>query len=202
MFADSTITMHLQNLQHKEIILASRSPRRQQLLQQLGIPFKSEVKDTDESFPDHLKNEQVVLHLALKKAIAFEDALEKENTVIITADTIVVYKEDILNKPVDRDDALKMLTTLSGNMHEVFTGVCIASKEKKEIFFDRSEVYFRAFTREDIEYYVDNFKPFDKAGSYGIQDWFGLTCIDKINGCFYNVMGLPTNKLYQYLKNF
>lgn len=194
--------MLLPNLHNKEIILASRSPRRQQLLQQLGITFRSEVKDTDESFPDHLKNEQVVLHLALKKAMAFEDALSNNNTIIITADTIVVHTEGILNKPVDRADAIKMLSKLAGNMHEVFTGVCIASHDKKEIFFDRSEVYFRAYTQSDIEYYVDNYKPFDKAGSYGIQDWFGLTCIEKINGCFYNVMGLPTPKLFQQMKNF
>ncbi len=194
--------MNLPNLQHKEIILASRSPRRQQLLQQLNICFKSEVKETDESFPAHLKNEQVVLHLALKKALAFEEYLNKNNRLIITADTIVVFKNEILNKPVDRKDAIKMLSKLSGNMHEVFTGVCIASQEKKEVFFDRSEVYFRPYHEEDIHYYIENFQPYDKAGSYGIQDWFGLTCIEKINGCFYNVMGLPTQKLYQHLKNF
>ncbi len=188
-------------LQQRKIILASQSPRRRQLFDMMNIPVEVRKIDVDESFPSHMRNEQIVLHLAVKKALAAAQEL-KENELLITADTIVVYDEKVLNKPADRNEAIEMLTMLCGKMHEVFTGVCISSTEKKEIFFDRSEVYFKEYSREDVLFYIDHYKPFDKAGSYGIQDWFGLTCIEKINGCFYNVMGLPTRKVYQYLKHF
>ncbi len=143
----------------------------------------------------------IVMHLALKKAIAFEDEL-KADECLITADTIVVFNHKVLNKPANKEEAIAMLTMLGGNMHHVYTGVCIASKQKKEVFYDCSEVYFRDYTIADIEFYIDHYQPYDKAGSYGIQDWFGLTCIEKINGCFYNVMGLPTRKVYQQLISF
>lgn len=185
----------------QKIILASRSPRRQQLLQMMGIEFEVRTKETVEDYPEHLQNEQIVLYLASKKAIAFENEIQ-ENELLISADTIVVHQNKVLNKPADFNEAIEMLTTLKGNMHEVYTGVCIASIHKKELLYDRSEVYFRNYTTEDMHYYISNFKPYDKAGSYGIQDWFGLTCIEKINGCFYNVMGLPTRKVYQQLINF
>ncbi|HNR20546.1 MAG TPA: Maf family nucleotide pyrophosphatase [Bacteroidia bacterium] len=191
----------LNNLNQYKIILASRSPRRQQLLQMMGLQFEVRTKETDESFPSHLKREQVVMHLALKKALAFEEEI-KENELIITADTIVVFGDDVINKPEDRADAIRMLQKLSGNMHEVFTGVCIMSSIKKELLNVRSEVYFKPINISDIEYYIDNFKPYDKAGAYGIQDWFGLICILKINGSFYNVMGMPTKELYDYLQKF
>lgn len=185
----------------QKIILASRSPRRQQLLQMMGIEFEVRTKETVEDYPEHLQNEQIVLYLASKKAIAFENEIQ-ENELLISADTIVVHQNKVLNKPADFNEAIEMLTTLKGNMHEVYTGVCIASIHKKELLYDRSEVYFRNYTTEDMHYYISNFKPYDKAGSYGIQDWFGLTCIEKINGCFYNVMSLPTRKVYQQLINF
>lgn len=191
----------LNNLNRYKIILASRSPRRQQLLQLMGLQFEVRTKETDETFPAHLKREQVVMHLALKKALAFEEEII-ENELIITADTIVVLNDDVINKPEDRADAIRMLQKLSGNMHEVFTGVCLMSTEKKELFNVRSEVYFKPINITDIEYYIDNFKPYDKAGAYGIQDWFGLTCIEKINGSFYNVMGMPSKELYDYLQKF
>jgi septum formation protein len=190
------------NLENKNIILATKSPRRQQLLQLLGINFAIQTKDVDESFSIDLKREQVALYLAQKKAEAFEDIITIPKNIVITADTIVVFGDEIINKPTDRNDAIRILQKLSGNMHEVFTGVCISSSEKSELFFERSEVYFKKLSLEEIEYYIDNFKPYDKAGAYGIQDWFGLTAIEKINGCFYNVMGLPTKKLYEHLQNF
>ena len=190
------------NLENNNIILATKSPRRQQLMELLGLKFIVQTKDVDESFPLHLKREQVALYLAKKKAEAFEDVLTNTKNIVITADTIVVLGEEVINKPADRDDAINILQKLSGKMHEVFTGVCVSSSEKKELFFERSEVYFKKLTLEEIQYYIDNFKPYDKAGAYGIQDWFGLTAIEKINGCFYNVMGLPTKKLYEHLQKF
>ncbi|MBE7510547.1 MAG: septum formation protein Maf [Bacteroidia bacterium] len=188
-------------LQHRKIILASQSPRRKQLFDMMNIPVEVRSFQTEETFPSHLKNEQIVLHLALKKALVAVKDL-KEDELLITADTIVVYDEKVLNKPAGKEEAIHMLTMLSGKIHEVFTGVCISSTEKKEVFFDRSEVHFREYGIQEILFYIEHYKPFDKAGSYGIQDWFGLTCIEKINGCFYNVMGLPTRKVYQYLHHF
>ena len=190
------------NLDTYNIILATKSPRRLQLLQLLGLTFSVQTKDVDENFPSHLQREQVALHLAIKKAGAFEEVIAVPKNLVITADTIVVLGNEVINKPVDRNDAIQILQKLSGNMHEVFTGVCISSSEKKELFFERSEVYFKKLSLQEIEYYIDNFKPYDKAGAYGIQDWFGLTAIEKINGCFYNVMGLPTKKLYEHLQKF
>src|SRR5690606_950779 len=188
-------------LQHRKIILASQSPRRKQLFDMMNIPVEVRSFQTDETFPSHLKNEQIVLHLALKKALTAVKDL-KEDELLITADTIVVYDEKVLNKPAGKDEAIHMLTMLSGKMHEVYTGVCISSTEKKEVFFDRSELHFREYGIQEILFYIEHYKPFDKAGSYGIQDWFGFTCIEKIDGCFYNVMGLPTRKVYQYLHHF
>lgn len=184
------------------IILASKSPRRLQLLTDLGIRFKTVVKDVDESYPEYLKREQIALHLALKKAEAFEDLFAEKNNIVITADTIVCIGELIIGKPENYDDAVKILTTLSGRMHEVFTGVCISSSEKKELFHVRTEVYFKILTIEEIKFYLDTYKPFDKAGAYGIQDWIGLTAIEKINGSYQNVMGLPVKQVYEHLLNF
>lgn len=191
----------LSNLQNYKIILASKSPRRQQLLKLMDIDFEVQLKDTDEDYPEYLNREQVVMYLALKKASAFENEL-KPNELVITADTIVVLEKEVINKPGDRNDAIQILSKLSGKMHEVFTGVCLTTTEKKELFNVRSEVYFKPISRSDIEFYIDTYKPYDKAGAYGIQDWFGLTCIEKINGSFYNVMGLPTKELYDYLQKF
>lgn len=190
------------DLNRFEIILASKSPRRQQLLKELGINFKTIIRDVDESFPENLKREQVVLHLALKKAEEFEDILQHNHTLVITADTIVCLSELIIGKPVDHNDAVKILQTLSGKMHEVFTGICIGSKEKKELFYVRSEVYFKILNDSEIHFYLEKYKPFDKAGAYGIQDWIGLIGIEKINGSYHNVMGLPAKEVYEHLLNF
>lgn len=183
------------------IILASASPRRQQLLRDMGLDFETLIRPCDESFPDHLHREQIALYLAVKKAMQYEDVLNSK-TLLITADTIVVANQSIINKPENRDDAIRMLQLLSGRMHEVFTGVCIAAKERKEVFHSATEVYFRQLMNDEIEYYVDHYRPFDKAGAYGVQDWIGLTAIEKINGSFYNVMGLPVHEVYHHLKNF
>jgi nucleoside triphosphate pyrophosphatase len=185
-----------------EIILASKSPRRQQLLNDLGISFKIITKDVDESYPGHLQREEVALHLALKKANAFEELLKHDHTLVITADTIVCIAKQIIGKPDDFDDAVKILKTLSGKMHEVFTGVCISSKEKKELFSVKSEVYFKSLSEDEIHFYLDHYKPFDKAGAYGVQDWIGLIGIERINGSYHNVMGLPVKEVYEHLLNF
>lgn len=191
----------ISNLNKWKIILASQSPRRKQLFDMMQIPVEVRSTHTDETFPPHLKNEQIVLHLALKKALSIAHEL-KDSDLLVTADTIVVYDDKVLNKPADEHESEQMLTMLCGKKHDVYTGVCIASTEKKEIFYDKSQVYFRAYSREEMLHYITHYKPFDKAGSYGIQDWFGLTCIEKISGCFYNVMGLPTPKVYQHLMTF
>ena len=182
-----------------EIILASKSPRRQQLLKDLGIQFKVITKEVEETFPVHLKREEVALHLALKKANAYKEILHQDNVIVITADTIVCLEEKIIGKPVDFNDAVYILKTLSGKMHEVFTSVCISRKEKKELFFVRSEVYFKSFSEDEIHFYLEHYKPYDKAGAYGIQDWIGLTGIEKINGSYHNIMGLPVKEVYEHL---
>lgn len=185
-----------------EIILASKSPRRQQLLDDLGLRFKVITKDVDESYPDHLQREEVALHLALKKTNAFEDVFKHDKTIVITADTIVCLAKQIIGKPDDYNDAVKILKNLSGKMHEVFTGVCISSKEKKELFSVRSEVYFKSFSEDEIHFYLDHYKPYDKAGAYGVQEWIGLIGIEKINGSYHNIMGLPVKEVYEHLLNF
>ena len=142
------------------------------------------------------------MHLALKKVNAFEELYESKHTIVITADTIVCLGKQIINKPVDYNDAVKILKTLSGKMHEVFTGVCISSAEKKELFSVRTEVYFKTLTEDEIYFYIEHYKPYDKAGAYGVQDWIGLTGIEKINGSYHNVMGLPVKEVYEHLLNF
>jgi septum formation protein len=186
-------------LDHFEIILASKSPRRQQLLKDLGVQFKVITQDIEETFPSHLKKEEVALYLALKKATAFEGVLHQENLIVITADTIVCLGEKIIGKPNGYLDAINTLKSLSGKMHEVFTGVCIRLKEKKNLFFVRSEVYFKTLSDDEIHFYLEHFKPYDKAGAYGIQDWIGLIGIEKINGSYHNVMGLPVKEVYESL---
>ena len=188
-------------LDHFEIVLASKSPRRSQLLKDLGIQFKIITKEVEENFPPYLKKEEVALHLAVKKANAFEEFLHQENLIVITADTIVCLGEKIIGKPNGYKDAVTILKDISGKMHEVFTGVCISQKEKKETFFVRSEVYFKKFSEDEIHFYLEHFKPYDKAGAYGIQDWIGLIGIEKINGSYHNVMGLPVKEVYEHLLN-
>lgn len=191
----------LQNLQHKRIKLASKSPRRQQLLEGLGITFDVWTKDVDETYPEHLQQEEIPVYLASKKADAFRKEL-RDGDVLITADTIVWIDGQVLNKPEDRNDAIRMIGLLNGNTHDVYTGVSIVSLEKTELLWDRTRVHFARLSSEEIEHYIDNYSPFDKAGSYGAQDWIGLVAIDRLDGSYFNVMGLPVHKVYQALKTF
>lgn len=184
--------------QNFSIILASKSPRRQELLNLMGYTFKVELKDVDESYPENLSPEEIAVYISEKKAKAFKS----ENDIVITADTIVAINGEILGKPENHAHAFEMLRKLSGAKHEVFTGVTLAKGEKIISFYDRTEVYCRAVSDEEINYYIEHFKPFDKAGSYGVQDWWGLTVVERLEGSYTNVMGLPTEKLYKALSNF
>ncbi|MDO9511180.1 MAG: Maf family nucleotide pyrophosphatase [Bacteroidales bacterium] len=184
------------------IILASQSPRRQMLLAGLDIPFTILVKNTNEEFSNELNAESAALHLAERKSMAFIASELPHNYLLITADTVVSLRGTILNKPQDKDEARKMLQDLSGNHHTVFTGVCIRTSDRMESFCEASEVHFRQLTDAEIDYYIDTYKPYDKAGSYGVQEWIGYTSISRIQGSYFNVMGLPTQKLYEVLKHF
>jgi septum formation protein len=194
--------MFIPNIDKYKVLLASQSPRRQQLLKEIGLNF-TVVKKLygDEVFPKHFVREQVALYLAEHKASFFNGEIHPDE-IIITADTIVWLNNEVLNKPVDYNDAVLMLEKLSGNCHQVYTGVCIKSNEKSTLFYAVSDVFFRKLTKEEIHYYVENYKPYDKAGAYGIQEWIGYIGIEKINGSFYNVMGLPIQKLYLELNKF
>lgn len=189
-------------LKKYNVILASKSPRRRQLLEEMDIIFEIRTRDVDEDFPDDLEQEKVAIFLCEKKATAFPVSELGENDLIITADTIVCLQDEILNKPGDRDHAIEMLTQLSGKKHEVITGVCLRSRDKQHSFFVSTDVYFKNLSPQEIEYYVDHYRPFDKAGSYGIQEWIGHIGIEKIQGSYFNVMGLPTVRLYRELKAF
>ncbi len=180
------------------IILASKSPRRQELLRLMDIEFRVVLKDVDESYPDKLTPEEVAVYIATKKAEAFDETVGDE--IVLTADTIVCIDDLILGKPEDAADAVKMLQLLSGRMHRVITGVCLLHKHQYHSFYDVSEVYFGELTDDEINNYVDKYKPFDKAGSYGIQERIGLIGIERINGSYTNVVGLPTEKLYRQLQ--
>jgi septum formation protein len=184
----------------RPLILASSSPRRQYLMKESGFEFRIEKPDVDETFPAELPLDQVARYLASKKAEFFRPLIHDE--IIITADTVVILNNTILNKPGDRTEAIAMLSQLSGNTHLVMTGVCIVSKEKEESFDDTTEVTFVKLTSQEIEYYVDHYRPYDKAGAYGAQDWIGMVAIEKINGSYFNVMGLPIHKVYQHLQTW
>jgi septum formation protein len=184
-----------------QLILGSNSPRRQELLKSLGFNFINKPIHADESFSEELYAEHIPLYLAEKKANAYQDIL-KEHELLITADTIVWCKEKVFNKPNNYLEGKQMLENLSGQTHEVFTGVCLKSHKKQITFYDVSKVYFKALKSEEIDYYLTNFNPYDKAGGYGVQDWIGYIGIEKIEGSFYNVMGLPVKKLYEELMNF
>ena len=184
----------------RSIILASSSPRRQYLMKEAGFTFTVEKPDVEEDFPATLPAEQVARYLATKKAEYFR--LKMHDEIIVTADTVVILNNTIMNKPQDRAEAIKMLSDLSGQTHRVMTGVCILSKEREETFDDTTEVTFVKLTQAEIEFYVDTYKPYDKAGAYGAQDWIGMVAIDKITGSYFNVMGLPIHKVYQHLKNW
>lgn len=189
-----------EKLKNKNLILASKSPRRQQFLKDLNIEFTIKLKEVEELYPKDLKREQITDFLAKLKATAFTDL--QENDVLITSDTIVWFKDKPLEKPKNREDAVKMLQKLSNKKHKVFTSICLKSTKKEVIINDVTTVYIKKLTNNEINYYIDNFKPFDKAGSYGIQEWFGYIAVKKIKGSFFNVMGFPVHKFYKELMRF
>jgi septum formation protein len=191
----------LDNLAGKRIILASKSPRRQELLKGLDISFEIQLKDIDESYPSSLDPHEVPVFLAEKKAAAFMESLT-ENAIIITSDTIVIQDGDILEKPKSIEEAKEMLHKLEDYSHTVVTGVCIQSLTKIIVFSDHTRVHFMPLTTAEIDYYVEKYQPFDKAGSYGVQEWIGYIGIEKLEGSYFNVMGLPVHKVYAALKEF
>lgn len=185
----------------KNIILASQSPRRKQLLTEAGYQFVSQAIDIDESFPSDLHPESVAIYLAEKKIGTYTNKLNS-NTLVITADTVVISDNQILGKPLDQIEAFEMLRNLSGKSHKVISGVCISDGNQLIKFDDVTEVFFKHLTDHEIHYYIKKYKPFDKAGAYGIQEWIGMIGIEKIIGSYFNVVGLPIQKLHEELKKF
>ena len=185
-----------------EILLASQSPRRSALLEEVGIPFRIvETEHWDEQYPAGLSRGEIALYLAEHKSEYYAKPLAG-NQVLLTADTIVWHREKELGKPAARKEAIEMLATLSGDTHQVYTGVCFRSDRSRSSFYAETDVTFSMLEMEEIEYYVDRFKPFDKAGAYGIQEWIGHIAVEKIVGSYFNVMGLPVQKVYSELKIF
>ena len=184
-----------------KIVLASGSPRRQQFFKDFDLEFEVRLKEVDEIYPDYLKAEEITNFLAELKAKAFDGELA-ENEVLVTSDTLVWLNGKALGKPKDYDDAFQILKSLSNDTHEVITSVCFKSVSKMETIFEVTKVTFGVLTDEDIHYYLDHYRPFDKAGAYGIQEWIGLVGITKIEGSYTNVVGLPTEKVHQYLSNY
>ena len=191
----------IENLKEYKIVLASNSPRRKELLKGLEIDFEVITKNIDESYPSSLLAEKVPEYIAQNKADAMKNLLD-ERTIVITADTVVIVDKEILGKPHDKEDAYKMLSKLSSRTHIVTTGVVISSQRKNVSFSVSTEVTFAPLTSEEIEHYLEVYKPYDKAGSYGIQEWIGYIGIEKINGSYFNVMGLPVQRLYRELIKF
>jgi septum formation protein len=184
-----------------KIILASKSPRRQELLAGLNLPFEVVIHEVDEIFPDSLSMEEIPVYLAKLKSEPFDDELNGE-TLVITADTIVWIDGAVLGKPIDYKHAAEMLRHLSGRKHVVITGVCLTSKEKQITFSALTDVYFKNLSDGEIDYYLTNYQPYDKAGSYGVQEWIGYIAIERIEGSYFNVMGLPVQRLYEELLKF
>jgi septum formation protein len=193
--------MILDNLNNRNIILASRSPRRQQLLSDLGLKFDVVTREYIESYPDGLTGEEIARYVAHEKAVSFKNEISA-NDIVIAADTIVWCNNRVLGKPVDFEDAIHILKEISGNTHKVITGVTILSLSRELTFTDSTKVTFEALSDEEIRYYVDEFKPYDKAGAYGIQEWIGLIACSHIEGSYFNVVGLPVQRLYRELQNF
>ena len=189
----------LDNLEKYKVILASGSPRRRELMVGLGVNYEVRIlPDVDESYPDTLQGEEIPLYIAKEKADAYIPMMQPDE-LIITADTIVWLDGEVLGKPREREDALQMLRTMSGRTHEVFTGVCITTTDWQRSFTAQTEVRFATLSEDEIIYYVDNFKPMDKAGAYGVQEWIGFIGVENISGSYYNIMGLPVQKLYREL---
>lgn len=189
-------------LKQYQIILASQSPRRAELLKQLGLDFSLDSKNVEEVYPEGLNNVEIAIYLSQLKAAPYQIEVKDTNKLVITSDTIVCVDNEVLGKPTDRNDAIAMLQKLSGRAHEVITGVTLISTQKSKSFFASTKVFFKDLTYNEIEFYVDEYKPYDKAGAYGIQEWIGMTGIEKIEGSYFNVVGLPVQKLYTELMNF
>lgn len=185
-------------LENYKIILASNSPRRKELLQGLNINFEVQSKNVDEKYPESLEIHQVPEYLVRLKAAPFKPEM-KENMLVITADTIVSLNNEILGKPADANEAVAMLKKLSGKTHQVLTGVCLLTQQHETSFTSTSDVTFKTLSESEIDYYIKHFNPYDKAGGYGIQEWFGYIAVESINGSFFNVMGLPVHRLYEEL---
>lgn len=192
----------LEHLKNRNIILASASPRRRFLLKQLDIEFTSISAEVDESIQEGMPPDEIAVFLAEKKAGHFQDLLEDPKNILITADTLVLINGKILVKPNDLEDARLMLQNLSGNMHQVVTGVCIRSRDKSRSFTDWTDVYFKSLSSQEIDYYLNHYKPYDKAGAYGAQEWIGYIGIKRLEGSYFNVMGLPVQRLYEELSRF
>lgn len=189
----------LDNLKKYKVILASNSPRRKELLAGLGVDYEVRtLPDVDESYPDTLQGADIPLYIAKEKADAYRNMLQP-GELMITADTIVWLDGRVLGKPKDREDALCMLRDMSGRTHEVFTGVCITTTEWQRSFAAQTEVRFAELSEEEITYYVDKFQPMDKAGAHGVQEWIGFIGVENISGSYYNIMGLPVQRLYKEL---
>jgi len=184
-----------------QLILASKSPRRQDLLKGLGFDFEIRTKEVEEIYPPNLKREEVALFLSELKSKAFNGEVNK-NEILITSDTIVCLRDEVLGKPKGEQGAIEMLQKLQGNKHEVITAVTLMSQEKTISFYSETKVYFKPLSLDEITYYVTNFKPLDKAGSYGIQEWIGYIGIEKIEGSYFNVMGFPVHQIYEELLRF
>jgi septum formation protein len=184
-------------LAHKNLILASGSPRRQQFFQDLGVDFKIVLKPVDEIYPDHLKGAEITDYLAQLKASAFKEI--GTDDIIVTSDTIVWHNEQALNKPKDREEAIGMIQSLSGTTHQVITSVTFTMSNRQKTINDTTSVTFKPLSQEEIEYYIDNFQPYDKAGGYGVQEWFGYIAVTHIDGSYFNVMGMPMHKVYETL---
>jgi len=185
-------------LKKHHLILASGSPRRQQFFKDLDLDFEIRLKEIEEVFPLELKREEITNYLAELKAKAFEGELN-DNEILVTSDTIVWHKEKALGKPKDKEDAFNILKSLSNATHEVITSVCFKTKTKTDTLFEITKVTFNELSDEAINYYIENYKPFDKAGAYGIQEWIGFIGVSKIEGSYANVIGMPVDKVYQYL---
>ena len=192
----------LKKLRRYNLILASRSPRRQMLMDGLDLSFEIKVKNVKEIYPEDMHYNDVPEFLSKLKAKSFDRSQLVKTDIVITADTIVVLDEKVIGKPKSKAEAKRILKSLSGNKHKVITGVCLTSAVKQTTFSSTSEVYFREINAQDIDYYVEEYHPLDKAGAYGIQEWIGYIGIERIEGSFYNVMGLPTQLLYEELLDF
>jgi len=189
-----------EKLKQYNIILASGSPRRQQFLKDLNLNFTIQLKEIEEIYPPHLIGLEITDYLAELKSSVFTNL--NKNDILITSDTIVWLDNKAIGKPKDKQEAIKIFKEMSGKKHQVFTSICLKTTEKIRIINDTTDVYFKDLSDDEINYYLDNFQPYDKAGGYGIQDWIGLIGVEKIDGSYFNVMGLPVHKLYAELLKF